>query len=66
MKDSVMAIPIVTREGRGIIVSIHRLDGGFTGDDLELVQSYIHSYFRKRQVPILIGDELMEFRKNGR
>ena len=65
-KDSVMAIPIVTREGRGIIVSIHRLDGGFTGDDLELVQSYIHSYFRKRQVPILIGDELMEFRKNGR
>ena len=65
-EDNVMAIPIITREGRGIIVSIHRLGEDFTTGDLELVQSYIHSYFRKRQVPILTGDELMEFRKNGR
>ena len=58
---SVMTIPIITLEGRGIVISIHSLSHDFDQDDLEIAQKYIYVYLENRQVPILTGDELAEF-----
>ena len=58
---SVMTIPIITVEGRGIVISIHSLSHDFSQDDLEIAQNYIHVYLVSRQVPIMQGEKLAKF-----